>query len=229
LGVRTTILEVTLVLIVHETVRDTDRSASISDSITELVDRLSLVETSEAEVIVWSVDGDVLVLELVECRHELLEVFFATLLAHELGREVAVHSGAVPVHILAQRLAVELHIDAVLLADSHENIAGEPDFVGGFLGALTEDLEFPLTLGHLGIDTLMVDSHLEADIKVLLDDVAGDITDCVEADSAVEPALPFGGEAALGEAKRCAILIKEILLLESEPSVRVVENRGAGI
>ena len=66
MGIWTAILKVTLVVIIHEAVRDTDRSAAISDSITELVDRLSLVETGQAEMVIRSIDGDVLVLELVK-------------------------------------------------------------------------------------------------------------------------------------------------------------------
>ena len=187
------------------------------------------MQSGKAHVIVGAIHGDVLVLELVEGCHELLEVLLATLLAHELGREVAVHAGAVPVDIGAEGLAVVVHIDAVLLANALKHIAGEPDLVGGFLGALAEDLEFPLALGHFGIDALVVDAHLEADVEVLLDDVAGDVADIGEADAAIELALTLGREATLGEAERCAVLVEEVLLLETEPGVGIVENGGAGV
>ncbi len=229
LGVRTTILKVALVLVVHEAVGHADRGTAIGDSVAELVDRLGLVESGQTEVVVRTVNGDVLVLVLIESGHELLEVLLATLLTHELGGEVAVHAGSVPIKILTERFAVELDVDAVLLTDAHQDVAGEPDFIGGLLGALAEDLEFPLALGHFGIDALVIDSHLEADIEVLLDDLTGDVTDGGIADSAVELALRLVGPATLGETEGLSVPVEEILLLESEPGVGIIEDRGTGI
>ena len=206
-----------------------DRGTAVGYTVAELVDRLGLVESGQAEVVVRTIDGNVLVLVLVESSHELLEVLLATLLTHELGGKVAVHAGSVPIKILTERFAVELDVDAVLLTDAHQDVAGEPDFVGGLLGALSENLEFPLALGHFGIDTLVVDSHLEADIEVLLDDLTGDVTDGGIADSAVELALRLVGPATLGETEGLSVPIKKILLLESEPGVGIIEDRGTGI
>jgi hypothetical protein len=77
-----------------------------------------------------------------------------------------VHAGAVPVHVLAERLAVPVHVHAVLFAEAQQEVAGDPDLVSGGLGALAEDLELPLALGHFGVDALVVDAGVEAEVEM---------------------------------------------------------------
>ena len=93
-----------------------------------------------------------------------LEILLAAGLAHVGGREVGVHARAVPVGV-AERLAVELDVDAVFLGQPQQQVARHPDFVGGLLGALAEDLEFPLALRHFGIDAFVVDAGGEAELR----------------------------------------------------------------
>ncbi len=69
---------------------------------------------------------------------------------------------------------MELDVDAVLLGEAQHQVAGHPHLVGGLLGALAEDLEFPLALRHLGVDAFVVDAGGEAEVEMLLDDLAGD-------------------------------------------------------
>jgi hypothetical protein len=140
---------------------------------------------------------------------------------------LAVHAGAVPV--AADRLAVVFHVDAVFFAEAVEDVAGHPDLVGGLLGALAEDLEFPLALGHLGVDAFVVDAGVEAEVEVFLDDLAGDVADvpCSRRRSSIRPAGP--GKPSLGETERAAVLGEEIFLLEAEPGARIVEDGGAGV
>jgi hypothetical protein len=114
------------------------------------------------------------------------------------------------------------------LAEAREDVAGDPHLVGGVLGALAEDLELPLTLCDLGIDALEVDPRREAGVDVLLHELAGDRPDVLEAHARVVRALRRR-ESALGEAEGRAVLPEKVLLLESEPGVRVVRDRRAGI
>ena len=81
------------------------------------------------------------------------------------------HAGAVPVDVRAQWLAVEVDVHAVALAEAQQEVAGDPYLVRRLLRALAEDLELPLALGHLGVDALVVDACLEAEIEVLVDDL----------------------------------------------------------
>src|SRR5262249_58401072 len=121
----------------------------------------------------------------------------------------------------AERLRVEVHVDAVPLARAQEQVSRQPELVRGPLRALAEDLELPLALRHLGVDPLEVDAGSQAQVDVRVDDLARDVADVLEPDARVVLAL-WGGEAFGGEAERRPGPGQEVLLLEGEPRVRVV-------
>jgi len=73
-----------------------------------------------------------------------------------------VHSGTIPIAL--KRLAVIINIDAVLFTKSLKKESGNPDLVCGSLGALTEDLELPLSHSDLGVDALVVNASVEAEV-----------------------------------------------------------------
>src|SRR5205814_7887066 len=136
-------------------------------------------------------------------------------------REVGVQPGAVPVDLGAERLRMEVDVDAVPLAEADHQVARDPELVGGAPGALAEDLELPLALRDLGVDALDRDAGLDAEVDVLVDDLAGDVAHVLEADAGVVLALRRG-KALLREPERRAVLVEEVLLLEAEPRVGVV-------
>ena len=227
LAVRTTVFEVTFVAVVDEAVWHTDRSTAVGEAVAELVDGLCFMQTGEAHVVVGTIDGDVLVDVFLEGGHEFFEVFFAASFAHVFGGEVAVHTGAVPVG-RAEWFAMVFHIDAVAFANAIEDVTSDPDFVSRFFGAFAEDLEFPLTFGHFGVDAFVVDASFEAKIEVLLDDLTGDIADVFITYAAIVRALR-SGVAVFRETEGTSILIEEIFLLEAEPSAGIVEDGSTGV
>ena len=185
------------------------------------------MQTGEAHVIVRAIDGDVLSAIFLKSTHEREEVGFATHFTHVFGGEVGVHAGAVPVGG-TQRLAVILHVDSVLLAKTVQDVTGHPDLVSTGLGAFAENLEFPLTLRHFGVDAFMIDAGIQTDIEVLFDDLTGDVADVIVSDAGVVRALR-GWVTIFRETERAAILIKEILLLKTEPGIRIIQDGGTVI
>src|SRR5262245_55832705 len=120
---------------------------------------------------------------------------------------------------------MEVDVDAVALAEAQEQIARDPHLVGGPLRALAEDLELPLALSDLGVDPLEVDAGSKAEVDVRVDDLARDVADVPVADAGVVLALRRR-EAFAREAERAAVAVQEVLLLETEPRVRIVRDRG---
>ena len=115
--------------------------------------------------------------------------------------------------------------DAVTLADPLEEVAGDPDLVTSAARALGEDLEFPLAHHHLGVDALDVKAGVEADLQVLVDDVAADGVGGT--DGGVVRTL-WAGETAFREADRQVGLVvpQDVFLLEAEPKIVVIVVDG---
>src|SRR6185369_8382909 len=74
LGVRATVFQIALVVVLDERVRHADRSTAVGNAVAELVPGGGLVLAGQALVVIRSVDGNVVHEVLVERRHQLLEV-----------------------------------------------------------------------------------------------------------------------------------------------------------
>ena len=205
--------------------RHADRCSAVRQTVIEFVDRLGLVQPGETQVVIRPVNRDMLVLVFVERRHQGFEVFFSANLAQIFCREVRVHSGAVPIHVLAERFAVPVHVHPKFFREAEQEVAGHPNLVGSRLRAFAENLEFPLALRHFGVDAFMVDACGQTEVEVGVHDLASDVANILVTHPGVVFTLRRRKSAAGWKAERNAILIKEILLFEAEPCIRVIEDR----
>src|SRR2546430_2120270 len=175
--VRPAILEIAAVAALDETVRDADRRAAIGDAVRELVDCRGLVQAGRAKVVLGAVAGVGRGARIRKCARRRCEVLLPADLAHVLRREVRVQTRAVPVDVGAQRLRMEVDINAVPLAEPEHQVTRDPELVSGARGALAEDLEFPLSLRDFGVDALDRDARCDAEVDVLVDDLPCDVAD----------------------------------------------------
>ena len=121
---------------------------------------------------------------------------------------------------------MQLDDDAVLLRAAVEQVAGQPGVVARLLGALAEQLVFPLALHHLGVDAGDAQARVEARVEMIFDQVAADAVP--DAHGAVVRTLRTG-VAVLREAQRLAVHHQRVFLLEAEPQVGVVLERAADV
>jgi hypothetical protein len=94
-GGRAAVLEVAVAL-GADLAGNADRRATVCHAPGELVDGASLVTASQAKVVTLTVDGNVLLVPALKLLDGSLNELHATLLAHLLGGEVGVQTGAVP-------------------------------------------------------------------------------------------------------------------------------------
>ena len=71
---------------------------------------------------------------------------------------------------------MKFDIHSVFFTNTGEEVAGDPDLVGCGLSSFSENLVFPLTLRHFGVDAFVVDPGGDTDVEVLFHDGAGKVT-----------------------------------------------------
>jgi hypothetical protein len=89
-------------------------------------------------------------------------------------------------------------------------------------------LKFPLAFRHFGVNAFDVDSGIKTQVNVLLDDLASYVADVLEADAGVILTLRER-ETFIREAKRLAVFVEKIFLLETEPRAGVVQDGCAAV
>ena len=82
-----------------------------------------------------------------------------------------------------------------------------------------------MPLRHLSVDTFVIDSGVEAEIEVLIDNGASEVADISVTDTRIIFALGIR-VTGFGKAERPSVLIEKIFLLKTEPGVRIVLDRG---
>ena len=128
------------------------------------------------------------------------------------------HTGTIPVALY--RLRMEIHCHTILLTGAFENVTSRPDLVTALGSALGEDLEFPLTCHHLGIDTLDIQAGLKTQVQVLVHNLAS--VRIARPHRSVIRALR-SRETVLREAQRqvCFRINQSVFLFQTEPEIVV--------
>jgi hypothetical protein len=148
---------------------DTNGSTTVGNARAEGIDVAGLVASSETHVVVFSVDCDVFIVLLGEFFDSSLDDLHTTLSTHGSGTEVGVASSTVPV--TGQGLGMERDLDTPLLGKTDEEVAGHPEMVTHLDTQARANLELPLGRHDLGIDTTDLDTSVQADAVVSLNQI----------------------------------------------------------
>ena len=169
-GSRAPVLEVSITLSSNMT-RDTNGGTTVGNTRAEVANVASLVTTGETKVVVFSVDGNVLVVPLAQFLDGSLDGLHASGFTHRLGAVVGVAASAIPVTL--EGLGVERDLDAPLLGNTDEEVASHPEVVTHGNALARTNLELPLRGHDLGVDAANVDASVQACAVVGLNQITG--------------------------------------------------------
>lgn len=130
------------------------------------------MSSGESEVVIVTVNGNVLHVSLAHLLNSLVDVFDTTFLSHQFGGVVGVATSSVPVTL--ERLGVEGDLDTPLFADAEEKEASHGQMVTHLDALARADLELPLGRHDFGIDTGDLDTSVQAGSVVGFDGVTGE-------------------------------------------------------
>jgi hypothetical protein len=152
--------------------RNTDGSTTVGYTRTEITDVTSLVTTSEPQLVVLSVDCNVLVVPLCKLFDGRIDVLHSSGLTHGQGAVVGVATSAVPVTL--ERFRVEGDLDSPLLGNADQKVTSHPEVVTHGNTLARTDLELPLRRHDLSVDTADVDTRVQASTVVSLNEITCD-------------------------------------------------------
>jgi len=209
---RATIFQVSVALCT-DVPGNTDRGTTVGNTRAESSNVASLMATSQPEVVILSVNSDVLIVPLGQLGNGSFDVRHSSRLAHRLGAVVGVAASTVPV--TSEGLGVERDLDAPLLRNTDEEVTGHPEVVTHGDTLTRADLEFPLGGHNLSVNTADVHAGVEAGAVMGLNEVTG--KNFASSGTTIVWALGTG-EATLRPAIGGAVDIKQsVLLLKTEP------------
>lgn len=190
-----------------------DGGTTVGDTIGEVVDGTSLVLAGETELVIGTINGEMLLVSLAELLKSSDDVLHTTLFSHLLGGDIGVETRTVPV--TGDWLGVEGDLDTEFFGDTVEEVTGHPEMVTHLDADTWTDLEFPLGREDFGIDTRDLDTGIQAGLVVGLDDITA--VDVSGTDGAIVWTL-WAWETTLWPAIWPSIGVKEsVLLLKTEP------------
>lgn len=170
-GGRSAIFQITVTL-VGDVPRNTNGSATVSNTGAEVANVAGLVTTSQSQFVILSVHSNVLVM----AKRELLDGSFnglhAARLTHLLGGEVGMAASTVPIAL--EGLGVEGNLYAPLFSNADQEITSHPKVVSHLNAFARPNLELPLGGHYLGVDAADLDTGIEAGTVVSLDQVTSE-------------------------------------------------------
>jgi hypothetical protein len=209
---RATILQVTVALRV-DMPGNANGSTTVSNTRAEGPNVSGLVTARQPQIIVLSVDRNVLVMPLRQLLDSSLDMYHTSGLTHGFGAVVGVATGAVPV--TREGFRMERDLNTPLFGDTDEEVACHPEVVSHGDTLARADLELPLRGHDLSVDTANVDAGIETCTIMRLNEIT--CKDFASTSTAVVWALG-AGEAALGPTVWGAVSVKQsVLLFETEP------------
>lgn len=153
--------------LISDVTRNANRCTTISDTGAEGTNVTSFMTTSEAEIVVFSINSDVLCVLEAELFDGSFDGLDASRLPHFLGTEVGVAASAIPVSL--KGFGVEGDFDTPLFSNADEKIASHPEVVSHGDAFTGTNLELPLGRHNFSVDTADVDAGVEAGAVVSLD------------------------------------------------------------
>ena len=131
-----------------------------------------LVTTCQAQIVVLSVNSNMLVMSLAQLLNSGFDCLHASGLTHRLCAVVGVATSTVPFAL--ERLGVERNLDAPLLSNAGEEVASHPEVVTHGNALTGANLKFPLRRHNLGVDSADVDARVEASAVMGFDEITGE-------------------------------------------------------
>ena len=156
-GSRATIFKITVSLI-SNVPRDTNGCATVGNTRTKITNVAGLVTTSQPQLVILSVDSDVLLVPLGQLLNGSFNVLDSSRLTHLLGGVVGVATSTVP--ITSQRLGVEGDLDTPLFSYTDEKVTSHPKVVTHGDTLARTNLELPLGWHDFSVDAADVDARV---------------------------------------------------------------------
>jgi len=154
---RTTILQVSKALS-SNMARNTDGCTTVGNTRGEGADIGSLVLSSQPQLVIFTINGDVFHMLLREFLDGCLDGLHSSGLTHGFGGEVGVAAGTVPVAL--ERLGVERNFDTPFFGHTGEQKAGHPEMIAHGDTLARADLELPLRWHDLCVNSGNVDASI---------------------------------------------------------------------
>lgn len=167
----TAVFQITMALGSHMP-RDADGCTTISNTGTKGTDVTSLVTAGETEFVVFTVNGNVLIVTFREFFDRLVNVLPSSRLTHRECAVVGVAASTVPVTL--ERLGVEGNLDTPLLGDANQEVTSHPKMVTHGDTFTGTNLELPLSGHNLGVNSADVHASVETSTVVSLDEITSE-------------------------------------------------------